>query len=52
MYRIWNVEETDEGEPLYWSNREGWVLVEQADLFTGGERESVNLPLGGAWERA
>ena len=38
-----------ESEPLYWSNEWGWVDKCMADLFTNEDKETLNLPIGGAW---
>ena len=44
---------TDDGEEvLYWSNQDGWVEQPDADRFTESERKTLNLPIGGEWERA
>jgi hypothetical protein len=37
---------------VYWSNEFGWTWVESADVFTDDERNTLNLPMGGTWERA
>lgn len=42
----------DTGEPLYWSNAEGWVDLANATYFKIEEANSVNLPIGGVWVRA
>ncbi len=33
------------GEPLFWSNEDGWVDLESADWFDG----DYSLPIGGEW---
>ena len=38
-----------DGEPLYWSNTDGWGCRETADTFTSDERHRLNLPLEGVW---
>jgi hypothetical protein len=43
-------ETDDEGRPLYWSNRDGWVSRDSADQFTEDDRERLTLPWGGCWE--
>lgn len=37
----------DDGD--YWSNENGWVDLESADLFTFTERRTLDLPIGGTW---
>jgi hypothetical protein len=39
-----------EGEILYWNNEYGWTHKEVATIFTQGERDTFNLPIGGEWE--
>jgi hypothetical protein len=34
---------------LFWSNSQGWVDRQSADVFTDAERESLRLPYGGRW---
>lgn len=34
----------------YWSNVDGWVDRESADVFIEAERASLTLPIGGQWE--
>lgn len=36
---------------LYWSNEDGWGDRASATVFADGERPSLSLPQGGAWER-
>ena len=36
---------------LFWSNADGWVATGY-DTFTALERETLPLPLGGAWTTA
>jgi hypothetical protein len=36
---------------LCWSNEEGWV-EDTYDTFSGLERKTVSLPIGGEWEQA
>ena len=49
MYRIRSLtERDDEGQPLYWSNVDGWGLP--GDTFTREERDSLSLPIGGEWD--
>lgn len=45
MYRIQCVN----NHSLYWANEQGWVDIEDADLFTGGEMETMSLPVEGQW---
>ena len=40
----------DDGEPLYWSNRDGWGNIEPADVFTADETRALRLPDAGTWE--
>lgn len=35
----------------YWSNEFGWTWVESADTFSDDEQKTVNLPIGGQWEK-
>jgi len=37
------------GKRLFWSNKDGWVPLEQADRFTRDERNALRLPIGGIW---
>ena len=39
------------GDPLYWSNEQGWVDKESAGRFTYSERCTLRLPIHGAWVR-
>lgn len=50
-FAIVNIDgERDElGFRLYWSNADGWVTPEQADLFDHDELLTMRLPIGGAW---
>lgn len=41
-----------DGEPLFWSNSDGWVGSESASHFTREEVVTLHLPIGGAWEPA
>ena len=34
---------------LWWSNKDGWGYVEDADIFTAEEKQRLNLPIGGQW---
>jgi hypothetical protein len=44
------VEVDDEtGEPLYWSNEDGWVDRESATPFTPAEAEVFQLPADSYW---
>lgn len=46
---ICSLTEKDEatGEPLFWSNEDGWVCLATATVFTEAERErNPDLPLG------
>lgn len=38
----------ENAEGLAWSNTYGWV-EDAFDTFSPGERESLNLPIGGHW---
>ena len=51
---IGEAELDDDGTPLWWSNTDGWVDRESADLFSSEEKDrgSLNLPIGGRWEPA
>ena len=35
---------------LYWSNDDGWVDLASADRFTEASKETLNLPMEGAWQ--
>lgn len=39
----------DTGEPLYWSNTDGWVDLSNASTYPIYEVNSVHLPIGGKW---
>ena len=39
-----------EDDFLLWSQEIGWT-EDEYDTFTDEEKESVNLPLGGVWEK-
>jgi len=41
----------DEGNPLYWSNSDGWVDRGDADVFVTADHQRVSRPVGGEWER-
>ena len=36
-------------EVLYWSNRDGFVSLETADLFPINLKDKITLPVGGRW---
>lgn len=36
---------------LYWSNSDGWTVLESADRYSASERASAALPVGGFWVR-
>jgi hypothetical protein len=36
-------------QPLYWSNKDGWVDKKSADRFRPFEKASLRLPIGGEW---
>lgn len=38
-------------KPLYWSNGDGWVDRDSADLFSWYGKKRFNLPVGGIWEK-
>jgi hypothetical protein len=40
----------DTGLPLYWSNSQGWVSLDEATSFTEEEMEWVNLPSMSEWK--
>ena len=45
-----NPHDTDDiGNPLYWSNEEGWTTSEAADVYTLEEREHSRLPIDSRW---
>lgn len=37
------------GEIQYWSNRQGWVSIHDADVFSDLEMLTMNLPYEGHW---
>tara|TARA_B100000614_G_scaffold262909_1_gene300660 strand:+ start:166233 stop:166556 length:324 start_codon:yes stop_codon:yes gene_type:complete len=45
MNLIRNNSETD-SKGLFWSNDDGWVGIEDADIF---QDQSLNLPIDGEW---
>jgi hypothetical protein len=48
IYSIISTHETDDdGNPLWWSNTDGWVDVHNADRFTS--IYTLNLPDTGSW---
>ena len=48
----WAIELSDHpGEPVFWNNADGWGGAETADRFTDAERQTMILPIGGAWVR-
>jgi hypothetical protein len=53
LYKIYSKEEKDDetNEPLCWSNEMGWVDRKDATIFTEKQKEWINLPLGGMWEK-
>lgn len=34
---------------LYWSNELGWADLDAATVFSASEKNTLNLPMGGAW---
>ena len=49
-YYIYNSEESKlNDEPLFWSNKDGWTLLEGATKFTTKDKRKLNLPFGGEW---
>lgn len=52
VVRSLNQIDDDTGEPLYWNNCDGWVDYGSATAFAADELTCLNLPIGGAWERA
>lgn len=53
LWAIQHEKERDDvtGEPLYWSNKLGWVTGTDATYFTDEEASKYNLPTGGNWYR-
>jgi hypothetical protein len=49
IYLITHVTHDPRGYPLYWNNKMGWVDLEEADVFTQSEFETLHLPIGGQW---
>ena len=35
--------------PLFWSNSNGWVNLQLADIFTQYEHNTLSLPMSGSW---
>ena len=46
FYVICSLVEKDEEteEPLFWSNKDGWVFLATATVFTAAERKWATLP--------
>ena len=36
-------------EELFWSS-DGWVGIEDAEIYTSAEKEKFSLPINGEWE--
>ena len=54
MWRIKSAVEKDDesGEPLYWSNEDGWVSQGTETVFTDESKSEIQyLPLHGEWEQ-
>lgn len=50
--RPWVIELREHpGEPVFWSNQDGWADAENADRFTDAEKQTLTLPMGGEWLR-
>ena len=48
--QAWIIENDTDGTPLIWGGDRGWVSsVEDARLFTDGEKEVLNVPIEGTW---
>lgn len=45
LYVIYSDSESDGGEPLFWSNQDGWVSFSSATRFTPIERYDVAVPM-------
>ena len=41
--------DTYDGQPLYWSNVDGWVSLDTADRWSDADRTNNRLPFGGIW---
>jgi hypothetical protein len=39
----------DHGEPLFWSSKDGWTGLTNAERFSTDEKEILNLPESGVW---
>lgn len=50
IYLVANTDE-DEHEQLWWSNYQGWVSIDDADVYTPDEHDTLRLPMGGKWVR-
>ena len=50
--RPWAIELREHpGEPVFWNNQDGWGDADNADRFTDAEKQTLNLPIDGAWVR-
>jgi hypothetical protein len=43
---------THKTDPLWWNNLDGYTELDNASVFTQEERDTVTLPMEGAWIRA
>lgn len=43
------IEHDDDGNPLFWSNTDGWVTRPHADHYTSDDIGTINLPDTGRW---
>lgn len=45
IYLIYSKAESEiQDEPMYWSNKYGWVSIDQADAFTEKDKKGFHLP--------
>lgn len=44
-FRIFSMSESlRQDEPMFWSNKHGWVSINDSDSFTSKENDALNLP--------
>jgi hypothetical protein len=50
MIREWRIKNT-KNQHLYWNNQLGWTGILYASIFSDAEKDKLNLPVDGKWER-
>ena len=45
---IFGYVDKEDGQPMFWSNDDGWVSLDCATTFTDRERKTLNLPVANA----